>query len=70
MVTKAGTIAEQMNKFFISKIAKIRNGMRHVAWDATSCMNIMAGKGCRLGLGHVSEAKVKMILRNLSNSRS
>ena len=70
LVTKAGTIAEQMNKFFISKIAKIRNGMRHVAWDETSCMNIMAGKGCKLGLAHVSEVKVKMILRNLSNSKS
>ena len=70
LVTKASVIAEYMNQFFIDKVRNIRIGMRNVAWGVASCLPIMAGKNCKLGLSHVSEDKVKKLIKGLSSSKS
>ena len=44
--------------------------MGNIAWELASCINIMAGKTCKLGLAHVTEDKVRILLRSLSNSKS
>ena len=59
-----------MNTFFIDKVNTIRNGMQAVGWQLSTCRKVMAGKTCNLGLAHVSQHRVRMLIHSLSNSRS
>ena len=59
-----------MNNFFINKVRTIRSSMQAVAWQLTSCIQIMAGKTCKLGLSFVTEKRVNHLIKNLSNSKS
>ena len=70
LITSAKKIAQSMNNFFIEKVQIIRNGMRNAPFSLDKVHDIMQNKNCRLSLKHVSELKVKKILKSLSNSRS
>ena len=70
LVTKAASIASEMNKFFIDKIKIIRNGIQYVPNLFGKCYKIMQGKQCRLSLCHVSVSKVNKLLKKLKNSKS
>ena len=59
-----------MNEFFIGKVQKIRSAMQNSVFSLAKVHDIMENKTCKLKLQHVSEAKVKKVLRSLSNSRS
>ena len=70
LVTSAKKIAKLMNEFFIGKVQKIRSAMQNSVFSLAKVHDIMENKTCKLKLQHVSEAKVKKVLRSLSNSRS
>ena len=62
LVTKAADIAMHMNNFFVNKVKMLRSSMQTVAWHLTTCMQIMVGKTCKLGLTHVSTRKVNTLI--------
>ena len=68
--TSSRKIAHFMNEYFISKINSIRSAMNAAPFPTAKLKDIMSGKNCKLQLQHVSLAKVKSILKSLSNSRS
>ena len=70
LVTSAKKIAQLMNEFFIGKVQKIRDGMKDSRFSLSKVTEIMQNKTCKLKLKHVSELKVKKVLKSLSNSRS
>ena len=70
LVTKASTIAQVMNEFFIEKVQLIRNGLRRVPKRFEECRKLMKNKSCSLSLRHVTVQTVKKLLLNLKNSRS
>ena len=70
LITKAGLIATEINKFFINKVKLIRDGIMYLPNSFTKCKEIMEGKNCKLGLGHVTLSKVNKLLKNLKNSKS
>ena len=70
LITKASLIAEVMNNFFVDKVKQIRNSMGNAGLQLSSCLEIMAGKSCKLDLAHVTEEKVRKTLSSLTNSKS
>ena len=59
-----------MNKFFISKVSKIRNGISFLPNDFKKCKDIMQGKNLKLSFTHVTVNKINKILKSLKNTRS
>ena len=59
-----------MNTFFIDKVNTIRNGMKAVGLQLSTCRKVMAGKTCNLGLAHVSQHMIRLLIHSLFNSRS
>ena len=70
LVTKAASIASEMNYFFINKVKIIRDGIRYVPNHFAKCLEIMQNKTCRLRLKHVTISNVKKLLKGLKNSKS
>ena len=70
IISKASSIASEMNQFFIDKVETIRKQIPHIRNSFKECKAIMEGKTCKLGLRHVSLSKVKKLLKNLKNTRS
>ena len=70
LITKASLNARDMNQFFIEKVQTIRNGIQYLPNFFLKCKEIMRNKTCKLGLKHVSVAKVNKLLKSLKNSRS
>ena len=70
LVSKAAIIASEMNKYFVDKIKTIQSGIALIPNNFEKCYQIMKGKRCKLGLGHVSICKVRRILKNIKSSKS
>ena len=70
LITKASSIASEMNNFFIQKVKKIREGIIYLPNLFLQCKEIMRNKSCRFAPRHVSVDKVNKLLKNLKNSRS
>ena len=70
LISKASTIATEMNQFFIEKVKNIRNGIQHLANSFSKCKDIMKNKKCKLAMKHIPISKVNKLLKGLKNSRS
>ena len=70
LVTKAKTIATEMNEFFVNKVDQIRKSIPFVPNSFNKCYEIMRGKQCKLWLQHVPLGKVTSLLKRLKNSKS
>ena len=70
LVTKAASIAMEMNHFFMNKVKAIRKGIRYLPNSFSRCKQVMEGKDCKLYLQHVSIAKVNKLLRSLKTTKS
>ena len=70
LVTKASSLASEMNRFFINKVNMIRTAIQPIPNTFSVCHDIMKRKRCSLGLNFASPQKVLKILKNLKNSRS
>ena len=68
--TKAASIAEVMNNFFINKVRTIRRNMAEAPENLTECFNIMRNKTCSLNIQHVPVKLVEKHLKNLKSSKS
>ena len=69
-VTKASEMVSEMNRYFLSKIDLIRQGIQFFPNKLAKCKQRMRGKTCRLGLKFVPVVKVLKVIRNLKNSKS
>ena len=69
LVTKAATIANKINDFFINKVETIRKGLKRVPEKLDECFRIMQGKNCKLSLSYVTVNAVTKLLKNLKNSK-
>ena len=63
-------IAQSINDYFIDKVAAIRSSMVSASLPTNKLREIMRDKDCKMQLKHVSLAKVRKIIRSLSNSKS
>ena len=70
LITKASSIASEMNTYFIKKVQIMREGIAFVGNQFTKCKEIMVRKDCKLSIRHVSVQKVNKLLKKLKNSRS
>ena len=70
LVSKAASIATEMNCFFLEKVRLIREQINFILNDFSKCRLIMNVKSTKLSLNFVSVAKVKKLLRKLKNSKS
>ena len=70
LLTKASTIATEMNKFFIDKVRTIRESIQFVPNSFKGCYQTMSDKHCKLWLNHVTVSKVTKLLKALKNSKS
>ena len=70
LITKASTIAMEMNQFFLQKVRVIRDGILFLPNTFSKCKEIMQNKNCRLSFKHVSVDKVNKLLKKLKNSKS
>ena len=69
-VTKAATIAKELNHFFKNKVETIRKGIRYLPNSFSRCKQVMEGKYCKLYLQHISIAKVNKLLKSLKKTKS
>ena len=70
LFSKPKDVAEIMNKFFLSKIEKLRQKFNKTNVNLELCKQKMIGKSCKLSLKHVSEDKILKILTKLKPSKS
>lgn len=70
LITKASSIATEMNKYFVTKVNQIRKSIPFLPNNFSKCYNLMRGKDCKLWLQHVSLGKVTTLLKKLKKSKS
>ena len=70
LITKASYIAEEMNNYFITKVAKIRAGIQYLPNTFEKCKEIMGNRRCKADLNHVPISRVTQILKGLKSSKS
>ena len=70
LITKASSIAKEMNHFFLDKVKIIREGIRYHSNSFSKCKEVMENKNCSLSLKHVTVVKVNKLLKGLKNSKS
>ena len=65
LITKASSIATEMNKYFVTKVNQIRKSIPFLPNNFSKCYDLMRGKDCKLWLQHVSLGKVTTLLKKL-----
>ena len=70
LISSARMMAHRFNEFFVGKVASIRSNMPPGDLPLAKLDEIMLNKNCKMGLNHVSLAKVKKIIKGLSCSKS
>ena len=70
LISSARVMAQRFNEFFVGKVASIRSNMPPGDLPLAKLDEIMLNKNCKMGLNHVSLAKVKKIIKGLSCSKS
>ena len=70
LITKAVTMANKMNEFFITKVRDIRSGIPFLPSTLDKCYALMKDRKIGVELHHVSVNKVHKILKSIKSSKS
>ena len=70
LCTKARTIAQIMNEFFISKVQNLLKNLKNLPADLSGCRKIMQDKDITINMKFVTVRKVKKLLHALKNKTS